>query len=67
MTDRPAVALTALLVGLAVVMAVWLSIDRRPPEWDHPMAVSVAPISVGAGRLEVGANPDPLCPPKESR
>jgi hypothetical protein len=35
MTDRPPVALTALLVGLAVVMAVWLSIDRRPPEWDH--------------------------------
>jgi hypothetical protein len=35
MTGRPAVALTALLAGLAVVMSVWLSIDRRPPEWDH--------------------------------
>ena len=35
MTGRPAVALTALLAGLAVVMAIWLSIDRRPPEWDH--------------------------------
>jgi len=35
MTGRPAVALTALLAGPAVVMAIWLSIDRRPPEWDH--------------------------------
>ena len=35
MTGRPAVALTGLLAGLAVVMAIWLSIDRRPPEWDH--------------------------------
>jgi hypothetical protein len=35
MTGRPAVPLAALLLGLAVVMAVWLSIDRRPPEWDH--------------------------------
>jgi dolichyl-phosphate-mannose-protein mannosyltransferase len=35
MTARQAVALAALLVGLAGVMAGWLSIDRRPPEWDH--------------------------------
>jgi len=35
MTGRAAVALAALLLGLAAVMAVWLSIDRRPPEWDH--------------------------------
>lgn len=131
MTGRSAVAVAGLLAGLGIVMAVWLSIDRRPPEWDHanhleravlcrrslseparealqeiiaessfypqrvsydgvhvpallvhwivrnfdptprlrrlPMAVSVAPISIGAGRLEVGIDPDPLCPPKESR
>ena len=35
MTGRAAVTLAALLLGLAAVMAVWLSIDRRPPEWDH--------------------------------
>ena len=35
MTGRHRVALTGLLVGLAAVMAVWLGIDRRPPEWDH--------------------------------
>lgn len=33
MTGRPTMALAALLLGLAAVMAVWLSIDRRPPEW----------------------------------
>ena len=35
MTGRAAGALAALLLGLAAVMAVWLSVDRRPPEWDH--------------------------------
>ena len=35
MTRRATGALAALLLGLAAVMAVWLSIDRRPPEWDH--------------------------------
>jgi hypothetical protein len=35
MTRRPAVALAALLLGLAAVMGGWLAIDRRPPEWDH--------------------------------
>jgi Dolichyl-phosphate-mannose-protein mannosyltransferase/LmeA-like phospholipid-binding len=34
-TRRPGVALAALLMGLAAVMAGWLAIDRRPPEWDH--------------------------------
>jgi hypothetical protein len=29
--------------------------------------VSVAPISIGAGRLEIGREPDPPCPTKESR
>ena len=114
MTGRATGALAALLLGLAAVMAVWLSIDRRPPEWDHanhragrapapftlhvdgvsyggvrlpgllvrwivrnfdptprlrrlPMAVSVAPISIGAGRVEIGRDPDPSCLPKESR
>ena len=35
MTGRAAVALAALLLGLAAVTAAWLAIDRRPPEWDH--------------------------------
>jgi len=35
MTGRYRLALAGLLVGLAAVMAVWLGIDRRPPEWDH--------------------------------
>jgi hypothetical protein len=35
MTGRSAVAVAGLLAGLGIVMAVWLSIDRRPPEWDH--------------------------------
>ncbi len=34
--SRPgAAALALLLVGLGMVTAVWLAIDRRPPEWDH--------------------------------
>ncbi|HET7874883.1 MAG TPA: glycosyltransferase family 39 protein [Methylomirabilota bacterium] len=35
MTRRHALLLAALLIGLAAVMAVWLQVDRRPPEWDH--------------------------------
>jgi len=35
MTGRAAVALAALLPGLAAVTAAWLAIDRRPPEWDR--------------------------------
>jgi hypothetical protein len=35
MTGRPAVALGVLRLGLAVVLIVWVSRDRRPPEWDH--------------------------------
>ncbi len=35
MTGRRAAALAAPLLGLAAVMVFWLSIDRRPPEWDH--------------------------------
>ncbi|MCI0549288.1 MAG: hypothetical protein L0027_18635, partial [Candidatus Rokubacteria bacterium] len=31
---RPGLALAALLAGLAAVVVVWTSIDRRPPEWD---------------------------------
>jgi hypothetical protein len=27
--------LALLLVGMGAIMALWLSIDRRPPEWDH--------------------------------
>jgi dolichyl-phosphate-mannose-protein mannosyltransferase/DUF2993 family protein/glycosyl transferase family 22 (putative mannosyltransferase) len=32
---RPWLLLAALLGGLSVVLTIWLSIDRRPPEWDH--------------------------------
>lgn len=35
MSARRAAALALLLAGLGVVVAVWLAIDRRPPEWDH--------------------------------
>jgi 4-amino-4-deoxy-L-arabinose transferase-like glycosyltransferase len=35
MTGRRAAALAAPLLGLAAIMVLWLSIDRRPPEWDH--------------------------------
>jgi hypothetical protein len=35
MTGRHRLALAGLLIGLATIMAVWLAIDRRPPEWDH--------------------------------
>lgn len=33
--DRFHAALAAPLLGLAAVMVLWLSIDRRPREWDH--------------------------------
>ena len=35
MTGPHRLALAGLLIGLAAIMAVWLGIDRRPPEWDH--------------------------------
>jgi hypothetical protein len=35
MSGRHRWALAALLLGLAAIMAAWLAIDRRPPEWDH--------------------------------
>jgi dolichyl-phosphate-mannose-protein mannosyltransferase len=35
MTGRHRLALAGLLIGLATIVAVWLAIDRRPPEWDH--------------------------------
>jgi len=35
MTRRPWLALTALWTLLCVVTVLWVSIDRRPPEWDH--------------------------------
>jgi 4-amino-4-deoxy-L-arabinose transferase-like glycosyltransferase len=35
MTRRPWLCLTAVFLTLAAVTAVWVSIDRRPPEWDH--------------------------------
>ena len=35
MTGRHGLALAGLLIGLAAIVAVWLGIDRRPPEWDH--------------------------------
>lgn len=35
MTRRPWLWLAALWLALGVVMAVWVGLDRRPPEWDH--------------------------------
>jgi 4-amino-4-deoxy-L-arabinose transferase-like glycosyltransferase len=32
---RPWLLLAALLVALGIVITIWLSIDRRPAEWDH--------------------------------
>jgi hypothetical protein len=32
---RPGFFLVALLAALGVVVAIWTSIDRRPPEWDY--------------------------------
>jgi len=56
-------------IRLPVLLVRWIvrNFDPTPRLRRLPMAVSVAPISIGAGRLEVGASPDPLCPPKESR
>ena len=56
-------------VGVPALLVHWIvrNFDPTPRLRRLPMAVSVAPISLGAGRLEVGIDPDPLCPPKESR
>ena len=35
MSRRPWLLLAALVAALAIVTAVWVSIDRRPPESDH--------------------------------
>jgi hypothetical protein len=35
MSRRPWLWLTAVFLVLVAVTAVWVSIDRRPPEWDH--------------------------------
>jgi hypothetical protein len=35
LTRRPSLTLIAVFVLLCSVTAVWVSIDRRPPEWDH--------------------------------
>ncbi len=35
MALRPWLLLTALLVALCVIVAIWASIDQRPPEWDY--------------------------------
>lgn len=35
MIRRPWLFLAALLAALGVVVAIWTSIDRRPPEWDY--------------------------------
>jgi hypothetical protein len=35
MTQRPWGLLAALFAALGAVAMVWVSIDRRPPEWDH--------------------------------
>ena len=35
MTHRPWLVLAALWALLAAVTVVWVSVDRRPPEWDH--------------------------------
>jgi len=32
---RPWLLLAALLAALGIVVAIWISIDRRPPEWDY--------------------------------
>jgi Dolichyl-phosphate-mannose-protein mannosyltransferase len=56
-------------VHVPALLVRWIvrNFDPTPRLRRLPMAVSVAPISIGAGRLEVGIDPDPLCPPKESR
>jgi len=56
-------------VRLPALLVHWIvrNFDPTPRLRRLPMAVSVAPISVEAGRLEVGTDPDPLCSPKESR
>lgn len=35
MIRRPWLLLAALLAALGIVVAIWTSIDRRPPEWDY--------------------------------
>jgi hypothetical protein len=35
MTGRHGVILAALVLGLGAVVLAWVSVDRRPPEWDH--------------------------------
>jgi len=35
MTRQPALAAVALFAALCVVVTVWASIDRHPPEWDY--------------------------------
>ena len=55
------VRLPSLLVGWVV-----RNFDPTPRLRRLPMTVSVAPISIEAGRLDVGSDPGPRCPTRES-
>src|SRR5262249_40034785 len=35
MTRRPVLALAGLWLAVCVAAAAWVTVDRRPPEWDH--------------------------------
>src|SRR5216684_6632991 len=35
MTRRPLLALAGLWLAICVAAAAWVTVDRRPPEWDH--------------------------------
>jgi len=55
-------------VRLPSLMVGWVVRNFDPtPRLRLPITVPVVPISIEAGRLDVGSDPGPRCPTKESR
>ncbi len=57
MTERSWLVLAALVAGLAAVLAAWLAIDRRPPEFDYANHLERA---LHCHRILAAAGPDRL-------
>ena len=72
MGGRPWLVLAAIFAVLCVVVAIWVSIDRHPPEWDyaihlgHALDCHRALASSAADRFAGAMGTSPFYPPLTS-